>query len=319
VSESLVLQNLLSPPILFFFLGVLAVFLGSDLEIPQPLPRLFSLYLLFAIGFHGGVALSHAGLDEHAVFALGAAVVMAFVVPLYAYALLRWRFDVPDAAAIAATYGSVSAVTFITAGAFLNSLQLPYGGHMVAAMALMESPAIIVGVLLAKRRGGAGSVDRMALVKEACVNGSVFLILGSLVIGLLTGDRGHAALKPFTEDIFKGMLAFFLLDMGIVAARRLQSLRGHAWVAAGYAIGLPVVNATLALALAAALRLSPGDAVMFVVLCASASYIAVPAAMRLAVPEANPSLYVSMALGLTFPLNIIVGLPAYVALVRLLW
>jgi uncharacterized protein len=319
VLDSLILQNFLSPPILFFFLGALAVVVGSDLEIPQPLPRLFSLYLLFAIGFHGGVALSEAGLQPRALVALGAAMLMAVVVPLYAFALLRLRFNTPDAAAIAATYGSISAVTFITAGSFLNLLNIPYGGHMVAAMALMESPAVIIGVMLARRSVSNGVTSRTDLVKEAFVNGSVFLILGSLAIGLATGERGRAALLPFTDEIFTGMLAFFLLDMGIVAARRLRALQGQVLTATAYAIGLPIVNAAGGLLLAALLSLPPGDAVLFVVLCASASYIAVPAAMRQAVPEANPSLYVSMALGITFPFNIIIGLPVYAALVRTIW
>jgi len=317
----LLLQNLLSPPILFFFLGALAVGVGSDLEIPQPLPRLFSLYLLFAIGFHGGSALAESPLDRNVAVTLLAAMAMAVAIPFFAFPLLRLKFAGPDAAAVAATYGSISAVTFVTAVSFLETVKIAFGGHMVAAMALMESPAVIVGVLLARRYGSAsgGHASGAALLREGLTNGSVFLILGSLGIGLVSGHAGHVALAPFTDEIFKGMLAFFLLDMGIVAARRLRSLGRDAGAAAIYAIGLPIVNAALGLLVAAAVSMRPGDAILFTVLCASASYIAVPAAMRLAVPEANPGLYVSMALGITFPFNIAIGLPIYVAIVSRFW
>jgi hypothetical protein len=247
---------------------------------------------------------------------------MASIVPLYAFFILRRKLPDADAAAIAATYGSISAVTFITAAAFLEKLGMAYGGYMVAAMALMESPAIIVAVMLYRLR----SADRNGahfswkeLWRDAFFNGSVFLIMGSLVIGALAGEAGAKALKPFTSDIFAGVLCFFLLDMGIVAARRLGDLRRAGVFLTLFAILLPLVNASLAIPLAYALGLSAGDAFMFTILCASASYIAVPAAMRLSIPEANPSLYVPMSLAITFPFNIIAGMPVYLAAINYFW
>ncbi|MBK7392894.1 MAG: sodium-dependent bicarbonate transport family permease [Chloracidobacterium sp.] len=319
---NLVIGNFLNPPILFFFLGLLAVSVRSDLEIPPPIPKILSLYLLFAIGLKGGVGIAASGLQLQVAITLAAATVMASVVPLYAFFILRRKLSVADAAAIAATYGSVSAVTFITASAFLDKLSIPYGGYMVAAMALMESPAIIVAVVLYRlrssdRRGSGFSWGE--LWRDAFFNGSVLLIMGSLVIGILSGEAGAKALKPFTTDIFTGVLCFFLLDMGIVAAKRLGDLKKAGVFLAGFGILLPLVNATIAIPLAYALGLSQGDAFMFTVLCASASYIAVPAAMRLSIPEANPSLYVPMSLAITFPFNIIAGMPLYLVIINRIW
>lgn len=315
------LVNLLNPPVLFFFLGLLAVALKSDLDIPQPLPKFFSLYLLLSIGFKGGVELRHGGLELSIVLTLAAAIAMALAVPIGAFWVLKKRVGIADAAAIAATYGSVSAVTFITATSLLGTLKIPSGGFMVAAMALMESPAIIVGVALA-RRAGLKNEGREGdnLWREAFFGGSVFLLMGSLVIGLLTGEEGAKALKPFTGDIFKGILCLFLLDMGLVSARRL----GGGWktlgsFSLGFALLTPLVNAAIGLMLAKMLNLSLGDAFLFVTLCASASYIAVPAAMRGAIPQANPGRYVTMALAITFPFNVLVGLPLYLSLIRSFW
>jgi len=319
---NLLIGNFLNPPILFFFLGLLAVFVKSDLEILAPIPKILSLYLLFAIGFKGGVGLAAGGFETQIVVVLVATVVMASVVPLYAFFVLRRKLPVADAAAIAATYGSISAVTFITAAAFLEKLGIAYGGYMVAAMALMESPAIIVAVLLYRLRS-ANETDAVfswrELWRDAFFNGSVFLIMGSLVIGALSGEAGAKTLKPFTNDIFAGVLCFFLLDMGIVAARRLGDLKRAGVFLTAFAILLPLVNAALAIPLARVLGLSEGDAFMFTILCASASYIAVPAAMRLSIPEANPSLYVPMSLAITFPFNIIAGMPIYLAIINHFW
>lgn len=313
MDTSTLLGNFLSPPILFFLLGALATLLRSDLELPQPLPKVFSLYLLFAIGFRGGVELNHSGLGGPVMLTLGAAMLMAFGVPLFTFAILRLRLDAANAAAVAATYGSISAVTFITAAAFLDSAGVPYSGHMIAAMALMESPAIIIGVLLARllaaRNGPAPSWPQ--ITRDAVLNGSVFLLIGALVIGALTGEKGGAMLKPFTHDLFPGVLALFLLDMGLVAAKRLGQLQRVGLFCIGFATLIPLLNAALGLGLAHLCNLSPGDAFLFVILSASASYIAVPAALRLAVPEANPSLYVTMSLAITFPINLIAGIPLY--------
>jgi hypothetical protein len=314
-------DSLLTPPILFFALGVFAAVAGSDLEVPQPIAKFLSLYLLLAIGMHGGHALHESGFTWGIVAALVAAMLMATVVPFVAFFVLRARLGLDDAAAVAATYGSVSAVTFVTAGTFLTSAGIPWGGHMVAAMALMESPAIVVGVLLHRWAGGTTGerLDLRELLRETAFNGSVVLILGSLLIGLVTGSGGWAALSPFADGIFKGMLSFFLLDLGLLAARRWGDLRSAGAFLPAFAVLTPVGSAAVAIVLARAIGLGAGDAIMFAVLCASASYIAVPAALRLAIPRANPSVYVSMALALTFPFNILVGIPLYTFVVRAWW
>ena len=324
METSLVLQNLLSPPVLFFFLGVIAVLVGSDLEIPAPLPKLFSLYLLLSIGFRGGLELAHSGLGGQVLPTIIAAVLMSMIVPLYSFAALRLKLDAFNASAIAATYGSISAVTFITAQSFLESQKISFDGFMVAALALMESPAIIVGLLMVKlataqKRPDDKGMRWGAVLHEAFLNSSVFLLLGSLVIGILVAlNSPHNVEKmaPFTEKLFYGALSFFLLDMGIVAAQRLSDLRKAGAFLIGFSIIMPLFNAVIGVLIASAIGLPSGDALLFVVLCASASYIAVPAAMRMTVPEANPSLYISTALVVTFPFNIIVGIPIYMALVN---
>lgn len=320
---NVITSNLLNPPILFFFLGMIAVGLKSDLDMPQPLPRLLSMYLLLSIGFKGGVELRHSAGGPQVVLTLLAAMGMALIVPLYAFFVLRRRMDVPNAAAISATYGSVSAVTFITASAFLDHLGVAHGGHMVAGMALMESPAIIVGVALARLNRGAGEGEHhngwRELLRESIFNGSVLLLIGSLVIGIVTGDEGGKALLPFTDGIFKGMLSLFLLDMGLVSARRIANLRQLGAFPIAFGLLLPLFNAAVALGIARLIGMSAGDALLFTVLCASASYIAVPAAMRLAVPEANPGVYVSMALAITFPFNVALGIPLYMSIINQFW
>lgn len=305
--------NLLSPPILFFLLGFVATLVRSDLEVPAPVAKTLSLFLLAAIGFKGGVSLAESGFTTAVSATLLAAMVAAVLVPLWTFFALRTRLGATNAAAIAATYGSVSAVTFITAAAFLSARDIPFSGHMVAAMALMESPAIIIGVFLARRFGpnSAAGINWSHLARDAFLNGSVILLLGSLLIGYICGPVGGASFMPFITILFPGLLAFFLLDMGLIAAKRLGELRHVGLTAAAFALLAPPINATLGLALAALLGLGHGDALLFVILCASASYIAVPAALRLALPEANPGLYVTLSLVVTFPFNIIVGLPLY--------
>lgn len=319
---NIIASNILNPQILFYFLGVAAVALKSDLDIPQPLPKFFSLYLLLSIGFKGGVELSKSPFNDSILFTLLAAILMAVLVPIYSFFILRTKFDVSNSAAIAATYGSISAVTFITASVFLQRLGVEFSGYLIAAMALMESPSIIIGLILYRLFTSGKSMEEFSwseLIREAFFNGSVFLILGSLIIGSLTGASGGESLKPFIDDIFKGMLAFFLLDMGIVSAKRIKDLKNAGGFLIAFAILVPLLNAALGIGLSALLNLSEGDAFMFTVLCASASYIAVPAAMRLSIPDANPSLYVPMSLALTFPFNIIVGLPLYQSIINLLW
>ncbi len=320
------LDNLSSPPLLFFFLGVVAVLVRSDLDVPGQIAKFLSLYLLFAIGFKGGVALAESELDSTVWLTLLAAMGLSAIVPLYSFFLLKRRFSAADAAATAATYGSVSAVTFITATGYLTAQDVAWNGYMVAAMALMESPAIIVGILLYMRYRDGGDtaqqgIDWPALLRESCLNGSVLLIIGSMLIGWFTGPAGMAQVKPVVTDPFLGILCLFLLDMGIVAARRLKDLgrSGDSAPGSGSMIGwmvgfsllFPIANGALALAVGVALGLSEGDLVLLTVLGASASYIAVPAAMRLALPEANPSTYLPMSLAITFPFNLLIGIPVY--------
>lgn len=316
-----VVSSLFNPVVLFFFLGVAAVVIKSDLEVPQEISKFLSQYLLFCIGLKGGEELAHSGLNATVFTSLGIAMLFATAVPIYAYYILRRTFNVYNAGAIAATYGSISAVTFITASAFLDDAGISHGGYMVAAMALMESPAIIVGVLLVRKyqnqNSGKKGEKLSELVKEALTNGSVVLIIGSLLIGLLAKEKTLEPIKPFTEDIFKGMLAFFLLDMGVIAGKRLRVLRIAGWRAVAYALIIPLINATLLLGLLSFISIPKGDALLLMVLVASASYIAVPAAMRLAVPKSNPGLYVPMSLAITFPFNIVIGIPLYYYLITL--
>jgi hypothetical protein len=326
--DSLFLANLSSPPLLFFFLGAAAAFLRSDLEIPTQVAKFLSLYLLLAIGFKGGVALAESPLDGSVWLTLGSALVLAAIVPLVVFALLRKRMQIADAAAVAATYGSISAVTFVTCISYLDASGIAWSGHLVAAMALMESPAIIIGILLYRLSQRQDSdqkttIDWRELGREACLNGSVLLIVGSLVIGFISGADGKAQLAAFTNDIFLGMLCLFLLDMGIVAARRLQEVsEGSSRRSFGagsmalWGVSFALINAVLGGSLALLLGLSEGDALLLTVLGASASYIAVPAAMRLALPEANPSIFLPMSLAITFPFNLLIGIPLYHQILR---
>lgn len=320
------MQSFLDPAILFFLFGLFAGAVKSNLEIPAQISRFLSLYLLMALGLKGGFALARSGLTPEVAITLGCALALAVLVPLAGYTLLRRFVSGYDAAAIAATYGSVSAVTFITAVQHLEAQGIAFGGHMAAAMALMESPAIVLAVLLANRvrqRAGATASPGEAplggtgrLLHESLTDGSQLLLLGAMVIGLLSGVKGEAAMQPFTGDLFKGMLAFFLLDMGLLAARNMGELRGKpAWLLA-YAVAAPPVHAGLALLMGVVFGISAGNTALLMVLAASASYIAVPAVIRHAIPEARPSLYIGMSLGLTFPLNILLGIPLYTAVAQ---
>ncbi|QLA79193.1 sodium-dependent bicarbonate transport family permease [Acidovorax sp. JMULE5] len=346
------MQSLLDPAILFFALGVFAGLVRSNLEMPAAISKFLSIYLLMALGLKGGFALAASGFTSNVATSLGLAVLLAIVVPLVGYALLRRVLSGFNAAAVAATYGSVSAVTFVTATQYLESQHIAYGGHMAAAMALMESPAIILAVLLANALrqkqqavamataappvvamtgGGAATLGGHGqgkggphlsvgkILHESFTDGTQLLLLGAMLIGLLTGDAGKAAMQPFSGDLFKGMLCLFLLDMGLSTARNLPAVRQQSpWLLA-YAVLGPITHATLALGLAWLVAVPAGDAVLLMVLAASASYIAVPAVVRYAIPEADPSLYVSLSLGLTFPLNIVLGIPLYTQVVQSLW
>jgi uncharacterized protein len=322
MNPEIIVSNLTNPTLLFFVLGIVAALVRSDLEIPPQISKFLSLYLLFSIGFKGGMELAHSGLTREVLVTMGLSVVLAVIVPFYTYFILRRKLDVFNAGALAATYGSVSAVTFITASTFLSDKQIEFGGHMVAAMALMEAPAIIIGVTLIRFFSKAGPAQANQgighILKEAFSNGSVLMILGSLVIGIVSDEKQAEGIKPFTSDIFKGFLAVFLLDMGIVAARRFRSFGRAGWFLPLFGIGIPLLNAALSIFLAHSLGISDGNAFLLAILASSASYIAVPAALRLAIPEADPGIYIPMALAITFPFNIVVGIPVYFYLLEVL-
>lgn len=322
------MQSFLDPAILFFVFGIVAGALKSNLEIPPQISRFLSLYLLMALGLKGGFALAKSGLTHEVSISLGLALFLSVLVPALGYLTLRRWLSGFDAAAIAATYGSVSAVTFITAVQFLDTHDIAYGGHMAAAMALMESPAIIMAVLLAnlvrrreasKQASGAKVANPGPLSKvmhEALTDGAQLLLIGAMLVGILSGEAGKAAMQPFAGDLFKGMLSFFLLDMGLLAARNMGKLRSQPPLLIAYALLAPLVHASIALVLSMLCGLSAGNAALLMVLAASASYIAVPAVVRHAIPEANPSLYFGMSLGLTFPFNILLGIPLYVSVAQ---
>ena len=318
------LSAILSPAALFFFLGFGAVLLRSDLEIPAPLPKLFSIYLLLAIGYTGGAKLAAAGWSGDVLLVIAAAMGMALLVPFYTFFVLRRMLGVADAAAMAATYGSISVVTFVVATDFLANQGIAYGGHMVAVMSLMETPAIIAGILLYRlfgeaRPAGAPALSAGWLLRESFLNGSVYLLLGSLLIGYLTGNAASKSLGPFMNDLFKGVVILFLLDTGMLAARKAGHLLAVGPRLVIFGVLAPVANGLLGTGLAYVLGLEKGDAFLFAVLCASGSYIVVPAAMRQAIPEANPGLFELLSLSITFPWNVMVGLPAGFLLIQRLW
>jgi hypothetical protein len=316
----------INPPVLFFVLGMVAALVRSNLRIPKAVTKLLSLYLLWAIGFTGGVKLAAGGLDREAFYAIGIGVGMAALTPLVLFPILRRRVGPHDAAAVAATCGSVSAVTFLTAGTVLDAAGIPYGGYMVAVMALMESPALVVSLMLLRcaerREHGAAAVHSASwgrLLHESFLNGPVLLLLGSLAIGAITGQPGFEAFKPLCRDLFQGVLVFFLLDLGLLAARKLRTFvqRGPFFVVFGIAVAL--MNAAIAIVLAKLAGLSVGNATLLATLAASASYIAVPAACRLAIPKADPSTYVGLALAVVFPFNVVIGIPLYLGVIRAWW
>jgi len=315
------MQNFLDPAILFFAFGVLAGALKSNLEIPRPIAKFLSLYLLMALGLKGGFALAKSGLTLDIVLVLAVAVSMAFIVPALSYMFLKSRIAKFDAAAVAASYGSVSAVTFVTAVQYLEQAGLAPSSYMAIALVIMESPAIIMAVLLAntlRRETGqtTGGLSLKKILHESFTDGAHLLLLGAMAIGYLSGDAGKAVMQPFSGDLFKGMLAFFLLDMGLIVAKNFKEARSNSAILMGYATIAPVLHAAMALMLCWALGISLADTVVLMVLSASASYIVVPAVLRYAIPEANPSIYFGLSIGVTFPLNILVGIPFYTFLAQ---
>jgi hypothetical protein len=307
------ISNLTNPTLLFFLLGIVAAVVKSDLEIPTHTAKFISLYLLFSIGFKGGQELSHSPFTREIAWSLIFGLLIASIIPLYSFFILKRKLSVYNAGAIAAAYGSVSAVTFVAASSFLELQQEDFGGHMVAVMALMEAPAIIVGVILLMKfsPGQPTQTNLRKITHHSLTNGSVLLITGSLVIGLIADEKQAEGIKPFTTDIFKGFLAIFLLDMGITTARRIKAFQQYGWFATVFALVIPAINGMLVAYLSRFVTADIGNRFMFATLAASASYIAVPAAMRLAAPKADPGLYIPMALGITFPFNITIGMPLY--------
>jgi hypothetical protein len=310
---SLLIENLTNPALLFFVLGILAVYLKSDLEIPNNSSKFISLYLLFAIGFKGGQELSHETFNSDIAWAMLFGIAISIVIPLYSFFILKKRLNVYNAGAIAASYGSVSAVTFVTAVSYLESHQLGLHGYMVAIMALMESPAIIVGLLLINlfNKEEPSTIKKREVFKHSFTNGSVLLILGSLFIGFVANAKQAEGIKPFTNDLFKGFLAIFLLDMGITSGKKLKAFFSFGFFPFAFAFIIPLVNGCLFAWASALVTDDITNRFMFAILAASASYIAVPAAMKVSVPKANPGLFLPMALAVTFPVNITIGMPLY--------
>ncbi len=307
---------------LFFALGAAAGWLKSDLAIPDQVAKTLALYLMLCIGFKGGVEARAAGLNTQMLSAGGLGLALSFLTPFAAYAALKLvsKLDRATAAATAAHYGSVSVVTFAAASEYLHAIGVEFGGYMAAVLALMETPAIVAALIIAGRRVERGDARfRQHFWRDVLLNGATILLVGSFVIGAVTGNSGMARLELFVGPLFQGALCLFLLDMGLVASRRLSEAPRLDWRLISFAMVWPLTGAAVALAASAALGLSLGDASLMAVLAASASYIAAPAAMRIALPKADAGVYLSLSLGVTFPFNLLVGIPLYHGAARLLY
>lgn len=313
----LLFDNLTNPALLFFLLGIIATRLKSDLEIPNNTSKFISLYLLFSIGFKGGQELAHSDFHVEIIWSILFGVLIAIIIPSYCFFILKRKFNIENSGAIAAAYGSVSAVTFVTAITFLEIQKYTFSGHMVAVMALMEAPAIIIAVILMLlyKKDDVTSTKLSSVIKHSLTNGSVILILGSLIIGFMASEQQAIGIKPFTTDIFKGFLAIFLLDMGIVSGKKLNDFFKSGWFSALFAIIIPLLNGCVVAFLSQMITSNVGDRFIFAILAASASYIAVPAAMKIVAPKANPGLFLPMALAVTFPFNITFGMPIYLSVI----
>ncbi|MCH7403167.1 sodium-dependent bicarbonate transport family permease [Belliella kenyensis] len=312
---NLLVENLTNPALMFFVLGLIAVLVKSDLEIPANSSKFISLYLLFAIGFKGGQELAHEAFTMEIAWTILFGLLIASAIPIYTFFILKRKLSIYDSGAVAAAYGSISAVTFVTAVSYLEIQQMALHGHMVAIMALMEAPAIVIGLLLISTFEKDGNqiekVKKRTVIKHSFTNGSVLLILGSLVIGFLASDAQAEGIKPFTNDIFKGFLAIFLLDMGIISGKKLGSFFSYGWFPIIFAIMIPLINGSVVAIASGIVTDDVSNRFMLAILSASASYIAVPAAMKMTVPKANPGLFLPMALAVTFPINITIGMPLY--------
>jgi uncharacterized protein len=325
-SLSMASTNVLSVPVLVFLLGVISVRLKADLRLPDPVYQATAIYLLFAIGLKGGVAL-RAAEPADVLLPIVVAVALGIVIPVAVFLVLKWvtRLNAIDRGAMAAHYGSTSLVTFTAALVFLDALDVSYEGFMPTLLTVLEIPGIVVGLLLAKRYASSrsrvedatyrDSVSRDSVsrdwIREVVLGKSVLILFGGLVIGFLTGVQGYEQVEPFFGGLFTGVLALFLLEMGVLAGRRLSDIRTAGPGLIIFAIVFPVFAGTLGIISGYLAGLSMGGAMILGVLCASASYIAAPAAVRLALPEANPGITLTSSLGITFPFNLIVGIPIY--------
>jgi hypothetical protein len=306
------ISNIFNVPILAFLLGIFASYIRSDLGIPRPVSKFITLYLLFCIGFNGGAELAHSMWNTETFITIGIALFMAIVTPVYVFFVVKKRFAIPTAGAIAASYGSVSVVNFIAASAYLANSHIAYGGHMVTLMALMECPAIIIGMLLIHMydKSITNSLYSHTL-KEIFRSGSIIILLGSLFIGLSSSNKEVIALSSFTIGLQKGMLVFFLLDMGLLVGKNMSSLKKVGKFMFMVGILVPLINAAIGILLTYWLHINIGDSFLLVVLLTSASYIAVPATFRFSIPEADPSIYLATPLAITFPFNVVIGIPVY--------
>ena len=312
------LQNISSPPLLFFVLGVVAGFLKSDLDIPDQISRYLSIYLMMAIGFKGGVAIAETpDIDGEIIATILAGVVTGFTQPFIGYVFIKYttKLDGATAAALAAHYGSISMVTFVTAVSFLNANEVFYAGYIVAVLALMEAPAILTGLYIAHREAPKTirATERATprLMKEIFTNGAILLLTGSFLVGWASGTEGMVKMKGFFVTPFYGILAFFLMDMGLLVSRQLNNLKEFTLRLFLFGIYMPIIGAIIGLFISWTIGLDIGTGFLFTVLVASASYIAVSAAMRLALPQAKAAIYVPMTLAITFPFNISIGIPLY--------
>lgn len=306
-----VMHAILSVPLLIFLLGIVAAIVHSDLEIPRSVGKFVSLYLLFSIGFQGGDELTHSLWDTQTLLTVAIGLLMAMLTPVYVFFLVKKKLSIPNAGAVAASYGSISIVAFMAATSYLNDYHIPFGGHMVALVALMEFPAILMGLLLIRMYDNkAGTYTYGSILKETFRNGSIIVLLGSLVLGYWSSPAEVTSLHPFIVGIKKGMLLFFLLDMGLLVGRSITGFKKTGLFMLAVGIGIPLMNAAMGLLLTYLFHINLGDSLLLVVLIASASYIAVPAAFRLTVPTADPSIYLSSALVITFPFNMVM-IPFY--------
>ena len=305
----LAVTNLTSPPVLAFALGLLAAALRADLRLPEPVYQAISMYLLLAIGIKGGVALREAGLSEVWAPVL-AALLLGLIIPVVAFGALRVLTPLGpvDRGAMAAHYGSTSLVTFTAALVFLDSAGIEYEGYVATLLTVLEVPGIIVGLMLAGSRRRGGGAWRESL-HEVLTSRSILLLVGGLALGAVTGPDGYARVEPFFGALFTGVLTLFLLEMGVLAGRRLADVRTAGVGLVVFAIAFPVVAGTAGIVGGLAAGMSTGGATILGVLCASASYIAAPAAVRLALPEANPGITLTSSLGITFPFNLVIGIP----------